>query len=125
VTELTDPTRVPGDTLRVLDKIREAEQAATKGPWSATHPDQCCRGACIVNQDDQGVHDLDPISYADQKFIALARTAVPLLEEALRAVLDECDRGDRARLDQPMRYVRTRKIRRVIAESLSRIGETE
>jgi len=77
-------------------------QAATEGPWYATHEDQCCKGCCITDGRGVGpIHNID-IGYHDRSFIVAARNRWPLYIAAIEAVLElhipcggkECHDGD-------------------------------
>lgn len=90
-------------TLPSLDAIQARANAATNGPWEVNGPDE--RWAAISSGPDSVIHaytehasdcvgctcerDADvAISAEDAEFIAAARTDVPALVAALRAVLD-------------------------------------
>ena len=84
-----------------LDQIEARANAATKGPW-ATYRDGIASPA-FVNAPSTAVCEIQSDSFvrepdqgdADGSFIAHARTDVPALVAALRAVMEEIDKRGR------------------------------
>jgi len=85
----------------LLDQIDRLDQQATKGPWDHTvewaeigsGSDSVIHGYGYAHCDgcDEAVESVDSrvaLSPQDAEFIALARTALPTLAKALRAVME-------------------------------------
>lgn len=79
----------------LLDQIEELDQEATKGPWTSTGND--CGGkvyepsgyplpGCTSCGENEATYEGQ-----DAEFIALSRTALPQLAQALSGVLDVLD----------------------------------
>ena len=109
-----------------LDEIEARANAATEGPWTPDEytevdPDGFYELSRVIAPDPDGddwcaigvVHT--GILRPDADFIAHARTDVPALVAALRAVLDEIDWRDKFSTGE----VKTSVIRRAIEEALS------
>ena len=80
-----------------LNEIEARANAATEGPWEAYRPNPAYRIYEICSTTPQGLDEtLAEVSgynaSDDADFIAHARTDVPALMAALRAVLDLADR---------------------------------
>lgn len=81
--------------VQLLDQIEATDQKASPGPWQsdgdaimgATYRDHNALLAPFLG---------DVMQSNDAEFIVLARTALPQLSKALRAVLAECDKADQA-----------------------------
>lgn len=83
-----------GQIKDLLDQIDRLDQQATRSPWGIHQgeyyevgPLEDDLGDVLVSYGIVEVADLP-----DAEFIALARTALPALSRAVRAVLKECDR---------------------------------
>lgn len=90
-----------GQIKDLLDQIARLDQEASSAPWFA-HPD----AKYVYGYDAGAILDRcwDDQPDADIHFAALARTALPALSKAVRAVLKECqeaqDRFDSTPYDQ-------------------------
>lgn len=80
------------DLQNLLDQIDRLDQEATKGPWTATgdvyggkvyEPSGYPLPGCTSCGENEATYQGQ-----DAEFIALARTALPQLAKALRAVID-------------------------------------
>ena len=74
-----------------LDQIKGRADAATEGPWEAEYSKE--QGNCVLPPDYQSTLEAVAVTRLwrqtrDAEFIAAARTDVPRMEAALRAVLD-------------------------------------
>lgn len=74
-----------------LDQIKGRADKATEGPWLAEHSGE--QGNCVIPHDAKSTRESVAVirlldQQADAEFIAHARTDVPRIEAALRAVLD-------------------------------------
>jgi len=83
------------DLQALLDEIDRLDQEATKGPWWGVM-DDLTDVVQIFHDQEQKLHVADigdktlERVWQDAEFIALARTALPQLAKALRAVLAKC-----------------------------------
>jgi hypothetical protein len=102
-----------------LDEIEARANAATDGPWAARHRaglDWLSQSPHVDNDGHEpgssvGLADaVDPLwgslwpsrnATADAEFIAHARTDVPALVAALRAVLDVCEKSELGAYPEP------------------------
>ena len=74
-----------------LDQIKGRADMATDGPWVAEYSKE--QGNCVIPHDAHSTREAVAVTrlfhqQADAEFIAAARTDVPRMEAALRAVLD-------------------------------------
>lgn len=75
-------------TLPSLDAIQARADAATDGPWEATWGPREPARVWVEDDFDEPLATLAVGAGLDAEFIAAARTDVPVLVAALRAVLD-------------------------------------
>ena len=78
-----------------LDQIKGRADKATEGPWEHySDGDHEVYQAVEYDDGDLGGYITWSVPVrADAEFIAAARTDVPQMEQALRAVLESCDRA--------------------------------
>ena len=74
-----------------LDMIRDRAKKAMPGPWVAEYSKE--QGNCVIPHDARSTREAVAVTrlfhqQADAEFIAAARTDVPRMEAALRAVLE-------------------------------------
>lgn len=80
----------------LLDQIDRLDQEATKGPWTTdSTPDEFGIIWGAVEQIGGGFGERAMVTeimeeHADAELIVLARTALPQLAKALRAVMEDC-----------------------------------
>ena len=114
-----------------LDQIEARANAATEGPWKTTY-EEADQWHSITGSpyplggglwaDHPEVATVDQEDEADAEFIAHARTDVPALVAALRAVLRVCDATEATPVPGIVitgAAVSTTNIRRAIEEALS------
>jgi hypothetical protein len=114
-----------------LDAVEARANAATEGPWVVETPESVYGhdggpdwAELRWVSDEATVADDDPpwigpVGTADAEFIAHARTDVPALVAALRAVLDlAVERGDH----DPTEWVHVRDIRNTIDTHLGGVS---
>src|SRR5699024_520660 len=84
---------MPDQLTHLLDQIDQLDQQATKGPW---HPEYSVNtqsgwldGRVYSEHDGESV--TAEVGDNDAELIAVARTALPALAQAVRAVLDSCE----------------------------------
>ena len=79
---------------RLLDDIEQLDQYATPGPWvsKGITPDHgLFEGIEVYREGEPGaIAEVQPIR-SDAELVALSRTALPDLAQAVRAVLKECE----------------------------------
>lgn len=77
------------------DRLRALCEKATAGPWFLDGSGICCGVSQGTSWQDRGLFVTDETTYADGKFIAAARTALPALLDALDAMEAERDSAKR------------------------------
>lgn len=122
------------DLQALLDQIDRLDQEATKGPWTTGENDETglkyfgtgyC-DCCIPPIPSAGVI-LGETGRAEAEFIALARTALPKLAAAVRAVMDLEDEsldGDLQgyEIDQYVGYNQAlRSVREAITDQMEEV----
>ena len=85
---------MPDQITRLLDEIEQLDKDATPGPWisEGITPDHgLFDGIVIYREGEPGaIAEVQPIR-SDAELVALSRTALPDLAQAVRAVLKECE----------------------------------
>lgn len=126
--------------MKRLDEIEARAEAATDGPWEAKRDSYSCEAGSYEGAEIPGVAetvlastgcdhgDLPPLEVEDADFIAHARTDVPAMIAALRAVLELADEltrfadtpatGHAENVARAVSRVNAERIRRRIADAL-------
>ena len=85
---------MPDQITRLLDEIEQLDKDATPGPWisEGITPDHgLFDGIVIYREGEPGaIAEVQPIR-SDAELVALSRTALPALAQAVRAVLGVLD----------------------------------
>lgn len=81
------------DLQNLLDQIDRLDKDVTPGPWAVDkdNPRGIHDPLVVYPEDDGGVIAYVQPDHDDAEFIALARTALPQLAKALRAVLEKSE----------------------------------
>ena len=85
---------MPDQITRLLDEIERLDKRATPGPWASQGitPDHGLFEGIVVHQEGEpgAIAEVQPVR-SDAELVALSRTALPALAQAVRAVLKECE----------------------------------
>lgn len=110
----------------ILDEVEARANAATEGSWATTFGPHEPARVWGADSDAEPIAVLggyveDSDAKADAEFIAHARTDLPALVAALRAVLELADAADAAAADDPDQecgLVHTHQVRAAITSAL-------